>query len=50
MLTKYTPCIWLQVSNLLKEVEIVFVPFVNPDGYEVNEWWSTLHHKMFENY
>ena len=24
-----------QVANLLKEVEFIFVPFVNPDGYEV---------------
>lgn len=26
----------LQVSNLLKEIEFIFIPFVNPDGYEVN--------------
>ena len=25
----------LKVTNLLKEVEFVIVPFVNPDGYEV---------------
>ena len=25
-----------QVTNLLKEVEFIFVPFVNPDGYEVS--------------
>lgn len=24
-----------KVANLLKEVEFIFVPFVNPDGYEV---------------
>lgn len=25
----------IQVTNLVKEMEFVFVPFVNPDGYEV---------------
>ena len=26
----------LQVTNLLKSVEFIFVPFVNPDGYVVS--------------
>jgi murein tripeptide amidase MpaA len=26
----------LQVKNLLDEVEFIFVPFANPDGYEVS--------------
>lgn len=26
----------LQVTNLLKELEFIFIPFVNPDGYEVS--------------
>ena len=26
---------FIKVTNLLKEVEFIFVPFVNPDGYEV---------------
>jgi murein tripeptide amidase MpaA len=28
----------LQVKNLLDEVEFIFVPFANPDGYEVSAW------------
>lgn len=28
----------MQVANLLKEVEFIFVPFVNPDGYEVIQY------------
>ncbi len=27
--------VYIQVGNILKDVEFIFVPFVNPDGYEV---------------
>ena len=37
------------MTDLLKEVEFIFVPFVNPDGYEVSELRKLLNHTCTED-
>jgi murein tripeptide amidase MpaA len=35
ILSLITNCLRIQVTNLLERLEFLVVPFVNPDGYEV---------------
>ena len=43
----YTNLWCLQVTNLLKELEFIFVPFVNPDGYEVYKYSLLLYTNLY---